>query len=138
MANVVVSTGNWWSWCRASILAVVSFSAASLTSAHAHHPGSHATRQSNGKVKVEAVTMATDTCTRIRSIRLGMPAGVSPPPGITPATIRLERGGEACATAVMPVGAEAELDMAPSAKQIILYIESPDGALLGSERVPVR
>lgn len=104
----------------------------------AHHPGSHAARLPDGRVKIEAYAMATDSCTRVGAIRPGTPAGVTPPPNLTPMTVRLERRGEACATVVTPVRVEAVLDVARSVKQIILYIESPDGSLAASERVPVQ
>ena len=35
------------------------------TAALAHHPGSHATREGGNRVRIDAVALATDNCTRI-------------------------------------------------------------------------
>jgi hypothetical protein len=106
--------------------------------AAAHHPGSHANRQADGRVKLDAVAMASDTCTRIAGIRMGTPPAVTPPPGSAPATVQLRREGEVCGAAVTAVRAEAVLDVPAGAKTILLYIQAPDGSLAASERVPIR
>jgi hypothetical protein len=106
--------------------------------AGAHHPGSHASRRPDGQVTVDAVAMASDACTAIAEIRSGTPPAVTPPPGSAPVTVRLKRDGEACAAVVTAVRAQAILDIAPGARQIVLYIQAPDGSLASSERVPIR
>jgi hypothetical protein len=107
--------------------------------AFAHHPGSHATRQAEGRVMVEAVAMANDACTRIASVRSGAPPRVAPVPGSAPVTVQLERAGAGpCAAAVTAVRAEAALDLPRDARQILLYILAPDGSVVATERVPVR
>ena len=106
--------------------------------AQAHHPGSHARREGGNRVRVEAVTVATDDCTRIDSIRTGSPAIVTPPQGSTPVTARLKRGQGACTAGPAAVRAEAVLELPAGVRQIFLYVEGIDGTLVGSERVPVR
>jgi hypothetical protein len=108
------------------------------TMAHGHHPGSHAFRQPDGRVKIDAVAMAADTCSRISAIRSGTPPGVAPPPGSTPVTVVLQREGAVCAAAVTAVRAEELLDVPRGADQIFLYFQSPDGTLASTERVPIR
>ena len=39
----------------------------------AHHPGSHATREADGRVRVEAVTVANDRCTALSPVTAGAP-----------------------------------------------------------------
>lgn len=112
--------------------------ALAAASAQAHHPGSHAAREGGNRVRVEAVTVATDDCTRIDSIRVGSPTVVTPPPGSTPITARLKRGQGACAARPTAVRAEQVLELPASVQQIFLYVEGVDGTLVGSERVPVR
>jgi hypothetical protein len=109
------------------------------TPAFAHHPGSHATRQPDGRVIVEAVAMATDACTRIASLRSGPPAGVALVAGSAPVTAQLERAGAApCAAVVTAVRVESSLDLPRDTRQILLYILAPDGSVAATERVPVR
>jgi hypothetical protein len=104
----------------------------------AHHPGSHATREGGNRVRVEAVALATDDCTRIETIRPGAPPVVKAPSGLTPVTARLRRGGGACVAAAAAVRGEQVLDLPTGVQQILLYVEGPDGALMSSERVPVQ
>ena len=105
----------------------------------AHHPGSHAARLPDGRVKVEAVAMASDACTSIASLERGAPAGVRPPPGSEPVIARLARPAAAmCATAITATRHEAVLLIPAGATQIHLYIVAPDGRVQASERVPVR
>ncbi|HEX2552950.1 MAG TPA: hypothetical protein VHL98_04560 [Microvirga sp.] len=107
--------------------------------AAAHHPGSHAYRQPDGRVRVEAVAQATDACIRIGSIRAGAPDGLAPVPGSAAVTARLERQGEgACAAIVTAVRAEALLDLDRSARQVLLYILAPDGKVAATERLQMR
>jgi hypothetical protein len=84
------------------------------------------------------VTIATDDCTRIDSIRAGSPAVVTAPPGSTPITARLKRGQGSCTAGPNAVRAEQVLELPAGVRQIFLYVEGADGTLVGSERVPVR
>jgi len=120
------------------ILPAFLFAALLPLAAQAHHPGSHANRRADGKVVVEVVATASDSCTGIASVRLGAPATVTPPPGSTPVTARLARDGSPCATVVKAVREEVALPMPASARQILLYVEGADGALAATERVPIR
>jgi hypothetical protein len=104
----------------------------------AHHPGSHAFRQADGRVRVEAVAMASDACTLIDGIRTGTPPGVAPPPGSAPVTVTLKQHGQMCAAVVTAVRAEALLDIPRGAAQILVYVQGADGSLAASERVPIR
>lgn len=108
------------------------------TGGHAHHPGSHATREPDGEVRVDAVAMAADACTTIGAIRIGTPPSITPAPGSEAVTVSLTREGEACAAVVTATRAEEVLQIAPEAKQILLYFLGPDGSLLSTERVPIR
>jgi hypothetical protein len=120
------------------LLSVAIMISVALPAAQAHHPGSHASREGGNRVRVEVVTLATDDCTRIDSIRLGMPATVQPPPGSTPITARLKRGQGTCVAGPIAVRAEQVIELPVAVQQIFLYIEGTDGALVGSQRVPVR
>jgi hypothetical protein len=117
------------------LAAALAFGPAAL----AHHPGSHATRRADGKVVVDVATLATDACTRIAAIRPGAPASLAPVPGSVPVTAQLERQGSGpCATVVTAVKAETALDLGRDARQILLYVVGPDGAVAATERVPIR
>jgi hypothetical protein len=105
----------------------------------AHHPGSHAYRQPDGRVRVEVAAQATDACTRVATILPGTPAGVAPVPGSAAVVARLERRtAEPCATVVTAVKAEAVLDLGPGVRQILLYVTAPDGTVAATERLPIR
>jgi hypothetical protein len=104
----------------------------------AHHPGSHATREGGNRVRIEAVALATDDCTRIETIRPGTPDIVKAPAGLIPVTARLRRGEGACMAAAAAVRGEQVLELPAGVQQILLYVEGPDGRLVSSERVPVR
>lgn len=107
--------------------------------AAAHHPGSHAYRQPDGRVRVEAVAQATDACTRLGAVRAVAPDGLAPVPGSAAATARLERRGDGpCATVVTAVRAEAVLDLDRDARQVLLYVLAPDGRVAATERLPIR
>jgi hypothetical protein len=106
--------------------------------AEAHHPGSHARREGGNRVRIEAVAIATDDCTRIDNVRSGAPAVVTPPPGVVPVTARLKRGQGICVAGPIAVRAEHVLELPPGVKQIFLYVEGPDGSVVGSEQVPIR
>ncbi len=123
--------------CRRLLFAIFALGA-SLGAAEAHHPGSHATRQPDGRVKLEAVATTADACARIADIRIGTPVGVAAPPGSVPVTARLLRESDVCAVAVAAVRSEATLDLPNPAAQISLYFEGADGRVLSTERVPIR
>lgn len=106
--------------------------------AWAHHPGSHAVRQSGGGVRLEAVATASDACTTIQSVTVGVPPGIRSVPGSTPVTLRLQRApGAVCATVVSALREQAVLDVPPASTVLNLYVVAPDGNVLGSERVPI-
>ena len=105
----------------------------------AHHPGSHAYRQPDGRVRVEVAAQATDACTRVAAILPGAPAGLASVPGSAPVTARLERqNAEPCTTVVTAVKTEAVLDLGPGVRQILLYVTGPDGTVAATERLPIR
>jgi hypothetical protein len=108
-------------------------------SAMAHHPGSHAYRQADGRVRLEATVMARDACTDIAEIATGSPDAGGPPPGAEPVTVRLARPPEAmCAMVVRAVSKSATLDVGRRAERLHLYVIDPKGAVQASERVPIR
>ena len=112
---------------------------ASAATAAAHHPGSHAYRQPDGRVRVEVVAQATDACIRVGEIRVGSPDGLAPVPGSAAVTARLERRGEgACASVVTAARGEALLDLDRGARQVLLYILSPAGRVSATERLQMR
>ena len=104
----------------------------------AHHPGSHAAREADGRVRLDVVVTAADACTTIAAVTAGAPSGVAPVPGSTPVTARLQRPGGACATVVTAVRAEERLHLGQNVGQILLYVVGPDGAVASTERVPVQ
>jgi hypothetical protein len=70
----------------------------------AHHPGSHAARQGDGRVRLDVSTVVPDTCMAVASVERGTPASVQAPRGAEPVTARLERPAELiCATVVTAV-----------------------------------
>lgn len=104
----------------------------------AHHPGSHAERLPDGRVRVDVTATVPDTCTRIASVQAGLPEGVRAVAGTLPVTIRLARPADAvCATQVRALREQAVLAM-PSGNMLMLYVVGQDGAVAGSERVPIR
>ena len=106
--------------------------------AAAHHPGSHATRLGDGRVRLE-VTAIGDGCTSMGPIAPGLPRGVGAPPGAAPVTATLKRPAEAmCIMIAKPVTGEAVLDLPASTPAIHLFIVGPDGAVRSTERVPIR
>ena len=105
--------------------------------AQAHHPGSHASRLEDGRVRVEVVATVAESCTEIVEIRSGAPPGVAAAPGSTPVTARLGREGP-CAPAVRTVHAQHVLEASRDVRQIHLHVLAPDGSLAATERFPVR
>lgn len=106
----------------------------------AHHPGSHARRLDNGTIRVDAVAVLSDACTRVASIRAETPPDEpAPATGSIPVTLRLSRPADAvCATVVGTGEATIEIDARPAAARIHLYTLGADGRLLATERVPIR
>jgi hypothetical protein len=122
---------------------VGTFAAAALAAlvaapAAAHHPGSHAGRLPDGRVKLDVATVG-DGCTSMGTIAPGLPGGVSAPPGAAPVTAQLDRPREAvCTMVAKPVTGEAFLDLPVGTGAIHLFIVGPEGAVRSTERVPVR
>jgi len=108
------------------------------TVADAHHPGSHATKQSDGRIRLEVVATVTDTCTQIAEVGIGAPVGVSAASGSVSVTVHLRRPDGVCASAVAVVRAERVLDLGQEAAPIHLYVLAPDGSVASTERVPIR
>ena len=115
--------------------AVLSLAAA--CGAAAHHPGSHASRQDDGRVRLEVVAPAAESCLEIAEISIGAPPGVAAAPGSTPVTARLRREG-ACAPMVRAVRSEQVVPASGDVRHIYLHVVAPDGSLAATERVPVR
>ena len=105
--------------------------------AQAHHPGSHATRQKDGRVRVQVVTATVDSCTDIAEVVAGPPPGLSPVPGSSPVTVRLRRRGGACESVATAVRAEQVLQIAEDVRQIHVFVSAPDGRVVATERVPI-
>ena len=110
----------------------------SVTGVDVHHPGSHATKQSDSRVRLEVVAGVSDTCTRVAEVRIGAPLGVTATAGSIPVTVRLGRQDGDCAAGVAAVRAEQVLDIGRETSLIHLYILAPDGSVASTERVPVR
>ena len=106
--------------------------------AHAHHPGSHASRSGDGRVRVEVVAPRADDCNAIEEIVAGAPPGLSAPSGSVPVTARLSRRDGACSAGATVVRSERSLDLGPDARDIHLFVLAPDGSLAATERVPIR
>lgn len=104
----------------------------------AHHPGSHAVRQGDGRVRLQTAASASDACTTIQSVTLGAPPAVKAVPGITSVTVRLQRpAGAVCATTVTALHEETMLDVPDSATALLVYVVGPDGSVVASEKVPI-
>ena len=104
----------------------------------AHHPGSHAERLRDGRVRLEAATVAPDSCAAIEAIERGAPPFVKPLPGAEPVTVRFKRpDGAVCATVVTAARREAVLEVPPEAKALHLFFVGLDG-VRATERVPIR
>ena len=124
---------------KAALLACLALPPFWSGAALAHHPGSHASRLPDGRVRVEVAAVATDGCTRIGRVRAAAPSSVSAVPGAAAVTAELVRAGAGpCTMAVVAVTSETVLDLAPGLRQIMLYILAPDGTLASTERVPIR
>ncbi|HEX2135056.1 MAG TPA: hypothetical protein VHG30_04010 [Microvirga sp.] len=106
--------------------------------AQAHHPGSHARREGDGRVRLEVVAAVADSCTAVADVRPGTPPGVVAPPGSMPVTAGLRRDGGPCVPRAAAIRSEHVLEAGANVRQVHLYILSPEGALAATERVPVR
>ena len=106
--------------------------------ASAQHPGSRATREGATRVRVEAAAIAADDCTRFEALRAGAPAVAKAPPGAIAVTARLRRGEGICRSGAKAVRGVQVLNLPAGTRQIRLFVEGPDGALVGTELVPVR
>ncbi|HVL72579.1 MAG TPA: hypothetical protein VM434_11950 [Beijerinckiaceae bacterium] len=105
----------------------------------AHHPGSHAYREADGRVRVEVASPVGDACTTVGRVEAGAPTGVAAPAGAVPVTVRLQRPpGAPCATVVRTATGEAVLAVGREARTLHLYVIAPDGRVAATERVPIR
>jgi hypothetical protein len=105
----------------------------------AHHPGSHALREPDGRVRLDAVVMASDACTAIAGMTRGTPPATKPPAGAEPVTIELSRPRDAlCATVITALSRRAVLAIPREAERLHLYVLDPQGRVQTSERVPIR
>jgi hypothetical protein len=105
----------------------------------AHHPGSHAYREADGRVRVEVASPVGDACTTVAKVETGAPAGVTAPSNAVPVTVRLQRpAGAACATVVRTATGEAVLPIGREARTLHLYVVGADGRVAATERVPIR
>ena len=119
-------------------LLVATVTTLTAVQALAHHPGSHAVRETEGRVRLAFATAAADTCTTVQSVTIGAPASVRPVGGSTPVTVRLQRPpGALCATMVSALHEEVALEVPASANLLLVYIVAPDGRVTASERVPI-
>lgn len=107
--------------------------------AAAHHPGSHAFREADGRVRLEAVATASDACTAISGVTQGTPAGVTAPAGSVPVVVQLVRrsGSDMCATVVKALNETVFLPVAPAIRQLHVYVVDSAGKVLSTERIPV-
>lgn len=114
--------------------------AATAISAFAHHPGSHAWRQSDGRVKLESVVTVPDGCTFIGTVTPGAPAGQAMPPEAFPVTVRLRRSDAAamCTMALKVLKDESVLTVPAAQKRLHLYVVGASGQITTTERVPIR
>jgi hypothetical protein len=118
------------------------FAALALTAATgaalAHHPGSHAVREKDGRVRLDVAATAPETCAAVAGIRNVTPPRVASPPGGAPVTVQLSRKPGACSPAPTLVRHEGFLDIAEGVRLLHLYVVGADGAVLATERVPLR
>jgi hypothetical protein len=114
-------------------LAVLGASAAS-----AHHPGSHAARQPDGRIRLEIAVPTSDLCTGIGDVALGPPPGIAPAPGAAPVTVHLKRPDGPCVGAASVARGEQMLDLPRQESQVLVYVIGEDGTIVSTERVPLR
>jgi hypothetical protein len=106
----------------------------------AHHPGSHATRGADGRVRIEAVAVANDRCSALGPVAAGAPGRVTAPAGTVPVTVqrRVISPGATCPPEPVRLSAEGVVEVPRGAGQIMLYVLGPDGEVQATERIPVR
>ncbi len=110
-----------------------------IAEAVAHHPGSHANRQGDGRVRLDVAANVTDGCTTIAAARRGVPPNAQRPTGADPVVVELRRPAEAmCAQVVRTARAEAMLDTPPGLTALHLFMLAGDGRVTATERVPIR
>lgn len=108
------------------------------TPAFAHHPGSHASRQPDGRVRID-VAVTAGGCTFIDEIATGAPGGLMAPPGTIPVTVKLKTAQGTCAALDIAVlREEAVLSLPQGASHVSLYVLNPAGGIKSTERVPIR
>jgi hypothetical protein len=110
-----------------------------IAEAVAHHPGSHASRRSDGQIRLDVAANLTDSCTTIASVSRGAPPNAQPPSGADPVLVRLQRPAEAvCAQVVRTARAETVLDTPRGIAALHLFHLAADGRVAATERVPIR
>ena len=111
-----------------------------LGGAEAHHPGSHASREKNGQVRIDIAAATTDSCLAVGTVRNVAPPRVSAAPASAPVTVQLQRstGSAPCRTTPTVVRAERRLEIAAGVQQLHLFILAPEGTILSTERVPLQ
>lgn len=127
--------------CAAATLLVASLAVLTAFTAQAHHPGSHAWRQSGTeRVRLEAVALAGDACVLMGSVVPGAPEGHVAPSDAFAMTIRLRRSGEG---AVCPAGPrvlrdESVVTIPKLSRFLHMFVLDPDNILQSTERVPIK
>jgi len=121
------------------LLSLVAALGLMIAEAVAHHPGSHASRLRDGQVRLEVAATVTDGCTRIGTVRRGVPGAARAPAGVDPVVVQLERpAGALCTQALGTARADAVLDTPPKLTALHLFVVAADGRVTATERVPVR
>ena len=120
------------------LLALLIAGIAATFETQAHHPGSHAVRVDDQRVRLTAVVTVADTCTDIAGLTPVAHAGATSPGGARPVTVRLSRdAGGACAPALTVRKLTGEIPAAAPAALLHLYVVAADGKLLSTERVRI-
>ena len=105
----------------------------------AHHPGSHAARLAERRVRLDVAVNVADGCTTIGAIRRGVPAGVQAPASADPVSVQLQRPPEAmCTQAIRTLRAEAVFNTLETIGAFHVFTIAPDGRVTATERVPIR
>ncbi len=109
-------------------------------SAFAHHPGSHAWRQSDGRVKLETVVAGpASECIMIGTVTTGTPAGHAAPAEVFPVSVRLRdmSDGKSCKLSVRTMKDETLLVVPPTMKRLHLFVVAATGQIASTERVTI-
>jgi hypothetical protein len=107
-------------------------------SAFAHHPGSHAWRLGDGRVKLETVVAGPSSeCIMIGTVTTGTPAGHAAPAEAFPVSVRLRdmSDGKACKLALRTLKDETLLVIPPTIKRLHLFVVAATGQIASTERV---